>query len=619
MTKLLRHRGPDNQNCYQGRFASLGHARLSIIDLSPLGDQPMCNEDGSIHLVCNGEIYNYVDLKEDLRARGHVFRSGSDNEVLIHLYEQYGEDMLQRVNGMYAFALWDENTRTLLAAVDRFGKKPLYYALDSTRLAFASELKSLLLLPWVKRDVDPLAIDRYLSLRYVPAPLSLFKSVRKLPPASLMIWKQPRLSIQTYWKPRPQAICDYHPRTVDQFQELLADAVRVRLQSEVPLGLYLSGGVDSAAVGSLMQRMIAGPKVSYGVGFNYAYDERPRARRIAEHLGFEFNSVTVTGREIGWLPRIAYHLDEPMGDLLCLPAYVLAQKAKKKLTVVLTGDGADEILGGYFHQRLMMMHRRGRGFFSVLGPAASRMLRAVPCAVLNRFFDYPDSLGPRERLKLAQSLANAGTFGDFYEHITSCFTPADKKDMLSPDFTAQVQAPPLAREFQSTLDQAEGFGFLSRLSLLDLKYWIPFSVIYRLDKMNMAHAVETRSPFLDYRLVEMALNLPEQAKLGKQRNKEILRSLMERLYPPKLVEKGKQAFYMPLTDPYRDHYLKWLHLVLNPRTVAGRGMFDWNYIKKHLYLARKGSMLASRQLTALAMLEMTLQVFQDFRPGEATV
>jgi len=617
MTSLLSHRGPDAEGFWRSDGVGLGHRRLAILDLSPAGAQPMSNETGSLHLVCNGEIYDYQAHNSVLAGKGHHIRSRSDCETLVHLYEEHGEGLLERINGMFAMALWDQTEKRLLAAVDRFGKKPLYYACLGDRLILASELKSLLIFPWVTREPDPEAVDRYLTLRYVPAPMTILKSVRKLEPSSMLEWHDGQIRVRDYWKPTPFASGSYGSSQVDDFQELLTDAVRLRLQSDVPLGIYLSGGVDSSAVAAVMAGMTPGEKVSYSVGFDYAHNELPRASRIAAHLGFSFNPVTVGAQDFGLIPKAVYHLDEPFGDLLALPAYLLARKAKESLTVVLTGDGADEILSGYFHQRLMLLRKRFSALWSApgTGPFLSTLLRAVPPALLDRFFDYPDRLGPREKEKLAQALSGISHLGTFYEGITSCFSRQDKLAALAPAWSNRGES--LAECVDRDMARYEGFSFLSKLSLLDLKYWIPFSVLFRLDKMNMAHAVETRSPFLDYRLVEMALNLPDEAKRSTSRNKEILRAVIDRLFPPELREKGKQAFYMPMTQVYRETYLAWVGDMLAPDAVARRGIFRDSYVREQLGHFRTGSMLAGRQLTAMAMLEQWFRVFVDSRGSES--
>lgn len=609
----LFHRGPDDSGSCCDMPVSMGHRRLSIIDLSAAGRQPMINEDGSLYLVCNGEIYNYLELTTSLKRKGHVFRSQSDSEVLLHLYEEKGEALLDDVNGMFAFAIWDSRKKKLICAVDRFGKKPLYYVCKDGRLACASELKSLLRLPWVGKGIDYQALDRYLSLRYVPAPFTMLTDVRKMEMSSLMVWQNGSLSFKTYWRPDLNPLGSAEDAGLESFDLLLKDAVRLRLRSDVPVGVYLSGGVDSAAIAGLMKELGGGEKISYTASFDYAYDESPRASRLASYLGFEYNSVTMSGSDFDMMGVVQHHLDEPFGDMLALPAYLLAKKAKEKLTVVLTGDGADEILNGYLHQKIMIQRHAFRTVLGVSGVPSSLafLLRAVPLKMLNTLFDYPDRFGARECVKLSQALSLSDGFGTFYDGITSCFTSQDKSLLYCNSRYPIRFGHELSDEYDKTFMDFEGFSMLSRLSLMDIKYWIPFSVLFRLDKMNMAHAIETRSPFLDYRLVQMALNLPDAAKRNRKENKIILRRVIDRLYPPELREKGKQAFYVPLVASYEKSYYEWVMRLLDEERVAKRGCFCWSYIEKIMNQARCGSMLARRQLTSLAMLEQWFEKFID--------
>ena len=611
MTDMLFYRGPDARGFYINNKICLGHRRLSIIDLSENANQPIKNEDGSIQLVCNGEIYNYKELINDLEARGHVFASRNDNEVLVHLYEEFGDSFLEKVNGMFAFAIWDTRNNRMVAGVDRFGKKPLYFTKVKDRLIFSSELKSLLVFDWVKRDIDPSALDQYLTFRYVPPPLTIFKSVKKMSRASLMIWEGERLTFKKYWHPvsRPQK--NYNEDSVNKFEDLFSDAVKIRLQSDVPLGVYLSGGVDSAAVASVMQRFLTGTKKSYTVSFDYLYDEFPRAKKVAEHLNFQYHSVTVSENDFNLMPKLAYHMDEPIGDLVGLPAYLLANKAKDELTVLLTGDGADEILNGYFHHKIMVLRERLNNGLKFSGARSflSGMAKVTPSAILNQIFDYPERFGPREKVKLCQALASCGSFGSFYENIVSCFTSEDKESLLSHEYKKKLQGYSIGDRFQENIEKSSDFSFQSRLTLLELDFWIPFSTIFRLDKMNMAQGVETRCPFLDYRVVEMALNLPDEGKLNTKRNKDILRRLIEKLLPSDLQEKGKQAFYMPLTEQYKERFYHWLNEMVNPSSIKERGFFEWSYVQGLFRMSKSGSMLATRQLVALAMLEQWAKVF----------
>ena len=613
MTAMLQHRGPDDHGYYQNGPASLGHRRLSIIDLSKAGAQPLFNEAGDISLVCNGEIYNYLQLRDELIEKGHSFSSNSDSEVLLHLYEEYGDNLLDHVNGMYAFAIWDEREQRLLAAVDRFGKKPIYYCFANGRMVLASEMKSLLLFPWVEKDIDPLAVDRYLTFRYIPAPLTILKSVNKMEASTLMVWKGNELNTRRYWKAEAASPLHFDDHTQTGFEELFSDAVRLRMQSDVPLGLYLSGGVDSAAVAGAMHNVSNNRCISYTLCVDYQYNEHDRSKQVADYLGFEFNPVKIDEEHFDLLPDIVYHLDEPFGDLLCLPVYVLARKAKEQLTVVLTGDGADEIFNGYFHQKVMSIWQKFNLFFRVpgMGRLLSFVIRFVPPAIINLFFDYPDEMKSYEKRKLSETLLHSSTFGSFYEGIVSAFTREDKKRLYTTELEKKVSKQPIYKEFDRDIRSFSDFQFFSRLSLLDLKYWIPFSVVYRLDKLNMAHAVENRSPFLDYRLVEMALQLTPKGKLHRSKNKIILRNLIEKYYPAEMREPGKQAFYMPLTDQYRQRYGRWINELLTQEAVEKRGLFRWPAVSELLELLPQDSMLVKRQLTALAMLELWCRIYLD--------
>ncbi|MBF0501992.1 MAG: asparagine synthase (glutamine-hydrolyzing) [Candidatus Riflebacteria bacterium] len=615
VTDALFHRGPDSRGTWREGNVSLGHRRLSIIDLSPNGAQPMFNEDKSLALVCNGEIYNYLELMDELQKKGHRFRSVCDCETLLHLYEEKELNFLDDVNGMFALCLWDARKKRLIAAVDRFGKRPLYWARNGERFAFASELKALYAFPWWERTVEPLAIDRYLALRYVPAPMTIFKGVRKLEMATLMIVESANTTFKTYW----QARSGDEFTTQEQFEETLTEAVRLRLRSDVPLGIYLSGGVDSAAIAALMAEHTAGPKISYSVGFDYEFDERPRAKLIADHLGFEYNALTIDAGHFDLLPKITYHLDEPFGDLICLPAFTLAERAKQKLTVVLTGDGADEILSGYFHQKLMTIRQRYEWLSrkSNVRSVFSRLMESCPCSILTLLFDYPDKIGPNEKSKFLHAIASSGQFGTFYEAVTSCFSASDKNKLYRPGFYEALNGPSLGTVFQHDFETLASFPLLARLSLLDIKHWIPFSVLFRLDKMNMAHAVETRSPFLDYQVVQKCLNLSDNDKLASGRNKIALRRLIERLLPSSLRTPGKQAFYFPQTNAYRERYLSWAKDLVTPENIRRRGLFDQSAVEAIVRQAQGPSMLATRQLTALAMLESWFQVHVDARPDES--
>lgn len=613
MNDLLLHRGPDNEGFLLKDIISLGHRRLSIIDLSENGIQPMSNEFNNIFLVCNGEIYNYKELTEHLIIKGHKFKSKSDSEVLLHLYEEYDENLLNKVNGMFSFAIWDEKNKKLIAAVDRFGKKPLYYSVNDKRLVFSSELKSLLLIPWINKNIDYNAVDRYFNFRYVPAPRTIFSDVKKLEQSNMMIWKDGEVSIKRYWKPQKLNLIEYNDYEIDNLYKLLTDAITVRLNSDVPLGIYLSGGIDSSTIAGIMNNLIKKNKVSYTVSFENEYNENEKAANIAKYLDFEFNSIEILNDDFDNISKLVYHLDEPYGDMIVLPSYNLSRKAKEQLTVVLTGDGADEIFSGYFHQKIMLKWKKYEYLLKMplFSEIFSNITKRIPLSFLNSHFDYPDKLGNREKLKISQVAENSKRFGTFYESFTSCFTPQDKALLYTEDLKKRITHISLSDEIENQIlnYKNEGFTFLSQLSLLDLKYWIPFIVLYRLDKLNMANSVETRSPYLDYRLVEMALNLEDSGKLNKNSNKQILRAINKKLFPDRLYEKGKQAFYMPFLAKYSVKFYEWCNQMLNKDKMVSEGLYNWKYIEELFIDSKNGSMLASRQLVALSMFEQWKKVF----------
>ncbi|MBF0349327.1 MAG: asparagine synthase C-terminal domain-containing protein, partial [Magnetococcales bacterium] len=387
--------------------------------------------------------------------------------------------------------------------------------------------------------------------------------------------------------------------------------VRLRLISDVPVGFYLSGGVDSTTIAALAKKHSASARDALTVGFGNRFDEHEIAGQVAAHLGLTFHSLTVEPDDFALMDRIVWHMDEPLGDMIVLPAFLLARAAKKHVTVVLTGDGADEILAGYLHQRVMILRQRHEGWLKRPGVAKglSLLLEHTPVSWLNRAFDYPDRFGTREREKLVEVAVNSGDWAYCYEALTSCFTSMDKLALYTPEFARVSAAEPLAEIYRQQLAEADGFSFLSRLSLLDLRWWIPIIVLYRLDKMAMAHAVETRSPFLDYRVVEAALNLPDNLKLSSREGKEILFRMQRRLLPKPLTMRRKQAFYMPFLERHKAAYQGWVAEMVSRKRVEQRGFFRWQAVAQMQRHATAGSMLANRQLVSLAQLEHWFSIF----------
>lgn len=603
----IRHRGPDGSGKYQdlSQGISLGHQRLAILDLSNNGAQPFSSSEAGVHLVCNGEIYNYKELRKHLSQKGYQFKSESDNEVLLSMYLEYGVNMLEHINGMFAFIIWDQRSKKIFAATDRFGKKPLYYAQKEGRIVFASELKALLKFEWVGRTINKTAVDRYLALRYVPAPMTMFQEVQKLPAATMLqIDQQKKVHTKKYWQPRKKDQIVYDERAKQDFMELLFDSVSLRTQSDVPLGLYLSGGVDSSTIGHILKEIKGSHHDAYSLDVDYAYNEVDKAREISDCLGFNFHSITLTKDDFQLLPEIIYHLDEPFGDLLALPSYVLAREAKKKFSVVLTGDGADEIFAGYIHQKVMLSWQQHQYLFKrPLNTLFSTTTQMIPPKILNHFFDYPSELQKSEKNKIVHALKHSYDFGKFYDALTTSFNEFERHSLTG--FNPEQS---FAEEIKHQMEgfEQDGFSFLSQLGMLDLHHWIPFSLINRLDKLNMAHAVENRSPFLDYRVVEFALNLCDEGKFHAKKNKIILREAYKKIKAPSLPDNKKQAFYMPLTADLKSTLLQYCENYLTENNLNDVGIVNGSVVKNLMqeFQHPQSSMLINRKIVSLLTLAM---------------
>ena len=609
MAETLRHRGPDNSGFAHDGDVALGHRRLSIIDVAG-GQQPLTNEDESLTLICNGEIYNYQELREGLIQRGHRFKTRSDSEVILHLYEEEGSDCLTRMNGMFAIALFDHRTREIFLARDRIGIKPLYYSHAGDRFLFASEMKALLEYRGLETEIDPLAIDHYLALRYVPGPGTLFNSIKKLPAAHYAIFGGGRLQLVRYWQPElyggDYALSDREYE--EGFRECFERSVRRRLVSEVPVGAYLSGGLDSSVIVAAFSKLIDQPVRTFSVGFGFQHDEVEQASATADFLGCEHTQVNCRADDLLLLPTIVHHLDEPIGDPIVVPMYLLAREAKKQVTVILTGEGADEMLGGYlFHKALL----RGRQLATLLpGPLRRTLLdpavRLTPAQLINLAFDYPASLGKRGKRKLVDflDLLGPGNLSAAYHHLISLFDPADVDEIYTPSFREAVDAASARPE--GIRASANGTApLLNRILHLQFEHWLQDDILMKQDKMSMAHAIEGRVPFLDHELVEYSLRLPPRLKISRSVNKAILRSYAADLLPTEVANRKKAPFYLPL-DEYLLHsgYRELVADTLSASAVKSRGLFRPAAIEALRRRATGGEFLYDKQVFSLVALEL---------------
>jgi len=539
MCAALRHRGPDGTGTYVADGIALGHARLAIIDLSQTGHQPMTNEDGSLHLVVNGEIYNYRRLRADLQARGHAFHSQSDSEVVLHLYEEYGDDCLRHLEGMFALALWDSPRRKLLLARDRFGIKPLYVAQQEEALYFASELLALAR-GGAAAEMDPEALYAYMALSYIPAPLSAFRGVRKLLPAERAVWAKGQLRPHTYWAPQAVPVPSDQGHAAEALAQQLDASVRTHLVSDVPVAALLSGGVDSSTVVAMAQRHTT--LETFCVSFpGSGLDEGPLARSVASHLGTKHHEVALHLDPVALLSQAVACMDEPFADSSALPTFAVCRAAREVAKVVLSGDGGDEVFGGY----------TGRYRVAALQATLPRpgriaaMLRRIP----------PWRSGQRSALPTMLELSSLTDVERFVaeRQIT---TAQDRAALFG---TAQHAAgEQRLREIPTAaIRQAADWHPVHRSLWIDIATSLPDDMLTKVDRMSMAHGLEVRVPLLDHHVVEFALSLPPAWLVSPWpvEGKRLLRQAAGPLLPPGILDRPKQGFCVPLNVWLRDHYL----------------------------------------------------------------
>ncbi len=616
MTEALLHRGPDNAGYFREAGLGLGHRRLSIIDLAG-GDQPIFNEDESLLIIFNGEIFNFHELRDGLVQRGHRFRTRTDTEVILHLFEEEGPDCLRQLNGQFAIAIYDRNRKRLFLARDRLGIKPLYYVSLGRRFLFASEFKSILRYRDFAPTLDPDAVHDYLALRYVPGPGGMFRELRKLPAAHFAIIEDGNVHIQRYWEPElyagpyPASEAEYLEGFAEQFER----SVRSQLVSEVPVGAYLSGGLDSSVIVAAFSRLVSEPVRTFSVGFDYAHDELTQAAETARLLGCKHTEIACRPEDIALLPEVVYHLDEPVGDAIVIPMFQLSREARKQVTVILTGEGSDEILGGYlFHRALLAGHRLARitpRFLRerILAPA----VQLVPDALVNLAFDYPAELGRRGKQKVADFLRmlEPRQLPRAYRHLISLFDDRDTGSLYTDDFRARLRDQPEGDGLSSAQAAAP---WLNRIIDLQFAHWLPDDILMKQDKMAMANSIEGRVPFMDHEFVEYALRLPPDLKIRKGTCKYILRRYAERMLPEAVSARRKQPFYVPL-DKYfaQPAFQELMHDTLSEQTVRERGIAQPATVTRLCRSMDKGEFIYAKQVLSLIILELWFRIMVDRR------
>ncbi len=552
MCAAIRHRGPDDEGHFVGPGVALGMRRLSIIDVAG-GRQPIGNEDGAVQVVFNGEIYNHRNLQRDLERAGHHFRSHCDTEALVHLYEDRGDSLVRELNGMFAFAIWDARQERLLLARDRVGIKPLYYWNTPDGLAFASELRSLLALPHFPRAIDADAVAQYLAFGYVPDPLCIFQAARKLPPGHTLAWTAAGgVRIERYWTP----VCE-EARGLDEhtavrtLQQLLRDAVASHLESEVPLGAFLSGGVDSSTVVALMAREMDRPVQTFSIGFDeQEFNEAPDAAFVARELGTQHTELIVRPDVDEWIAHVIRCFDEPFADPSALPTFLVSKLARQQVTVALSGDGGDELFSGYTrYAELLDRVELPQGGRRALRGVAGWLPFGTPGR--NRLLD----LGRTRRGRYAATVASALEVREGGAARMEIARRAGDLDGM------------LARPF----DEAGSRDFTTQMSIVDMLTYLPGDILTKVDRTSMAVSLETRVPLLDHRLVEFAASLPGALKLRDGTGKWILRRAIEGLVPPRSLQKRKQGFGVPLVRWFRRELRHRVEGLLAPKN----SLYEW--------------------------------------------
>ena len=607
MTDAVSHRGPDAAGHHIAPGIGLGHRRLSIIDLST-GDQPLTNEDGTVWTVFNGEIYNFAEVRAELAAKGHRFRTGSDTEVIVHGYEQWGDQCVTRFRGMFAFAVWDATARRLLLARDRLGVKPLYYAtLPGKGIVFGSELKSLLEDPDVPRDWRADAVDAYLTLLYIPAPATIYRGIHKLPPAHVLVAEKGQVRTSRYWDLHFTG--DGDPRREDEYLEqldaLLRESVALRQISDVPLGAFLSGGIDSTAVVAYMVQTSPQPPITISVGFDHAaYDELSHARSVATHLGCEFHPRTVTPDIVSLLPKLAWHFDEPFADSSAVPTYYVSKAARELVTVALSGDGGDELWAGYTRHRVERWEQRARAALGSAGAAAGRLARALPLSV--------------KGARALRHLAYAPDQAYALKHAYGMFEPDAKLRLYSGDFTAAVgPADPFAL-FRDVYARCASPDPVDRALYTDVHTYMVDDILTKVDRMSMAVSLESREPLLDHRLLEFAATVPSALKLKDGRSKHLLRRALDRRVPAAILQRGKRGFEAPIGEWLRGPLLPMAEELLGDGKLRARGVFNDAEVSRLWRDHRQGRADHRHRLWQLIMLELWFRQFIDRAPATRT-
>ncbi len=592
----IAHRGPDDHGAEVIGRAGLGHRRLSIIDLSPAGHNPMTSVDGRYTIVFNGESYNYLANRTELEKAGYVFRSQTDTEVLLYLYAEHGPAMIEKISGMFSFAIWDREEELLFAARDRMGQKPFYYTVVDGQLIFGSELKVVLADRAVKKEIDPQSVYTFLHLQYLPAPATGFVGIKKLPAAHSLTWKNGEVAIERYWSYsyEPKHALSL-PEASEEGLRMLRKSVQERMISDVPLGAHLSGGLDSSIVVALMAERSSQPVKTYSIGFDdKETNELPYAELVAKTLGTDHQSFVVKPQIVDLLPELARLYDEPYADAAALPYYYLSRETRKHVTVALNGDGGDENFSGY---------RRYLTYLQLKNPSAALRLAGVLGYPLRGFLGAKNS----QRVRLLHEAAQARGAVSLYRVIKEQQFPSEVDAMLTAEFAAQIDSSGLDQQWQSWWDGVDAVGDTDKLTGLDILGYLADGLTKKVDLAAMAHSLEVRSPLLSHELIEWSARLPIEQKLAAGETKILAKEISRELLPAEIFERKKQPFIVPLDRWLREDLAEFVREVLSPKAKI------FNYLERGSVERLVEDQLAGRRnmggvIYSYLMLELWLQL-----------
>src|SRR5437016_4842564 len=604
MNDAIRHRGPDDDGFYFGDGAGLAMRRLAIIDLKG-GHQPIHNSDRTAWIVFNGEIYNYRELRKQLEARGHRFYTDSDTEAIVHAYDEFGTDCPKYLRGMFAFAIWDERAKSLFLARDRVGKKPLLYAQLNGQLVFGSEFMALLQHPDVGRDVNYEAIHHYLSFICVPAPLTAYQAIRKLQPGHSLLWKNGEIKLERYWQldfSRKLSISE--EEAGERVVDLLREAVRVRLMSEVPLGAFLSGGIDSSAIVALMAQESSEKIKTFSIGFEEQdFSELHHARRLAEHVGADHHEFIVRPDAMEVLPTLVEHYGEPFADSSAIPSYYVSRETRRHVTVALNGDGGDECFAGYERYAAMRLAERYRKLPGLMRDSLVQQAIGL----------IPSSGTKRSRVRDVKRFLQAASLPKVERYLRwiSAFTDEAKQRLYSNDLAAETANFRTIGIIEPWFAKANGAGIVDASLLTDTMTYLPNDLLVKMDIASMTVSLEARSPFLDHHLMEFAASLPEKFKLRRLTTKYLLKRVLKKLVPEENLTRSKMGFGVPINHWFRGTMQPFLRETLLSEKALSRDLFKADRVRGIIDEHVEGRDAHEHRLWSLLMLELWFQRFID--------